>query len=95
MEYLSKKFELTLHDPKKQNNFTVYKLLYKGWCPVGRCVKTRSQFVLIIGYFVAYVNNFLGVISLTTSQGEVIDDSTIWSWIVGSIQQPIRYETFC
>lgn len=90
MEYLSKKFELTLNDPKKQNNFTVYKLLYKGWCPVGRCVKTRSQFVLIIGYFVAYVNNFLGVISLTTSRGEVIDDSTIWSWIVGSIQNPIK-----
>ena len=92
-EYLSNKFELTLHNPKKTNDSTTYNLLYKGWCPVGRCVETTSQFILIIGYFVANVNNFLGVISLTTSYGEVIDDSLIWSWIVGSIQQPVYNET--
>ena len=92
-EYLSKKFELTLNNPKKQNNYTTYNLLYKGWCHVGRCVKTTSQFILIIGYFVCYVDNLFGVISLTTSQGETISDSLIWCWIVGAIQMPIRYET--
>ena len=94
-EFLSNKFELTLHNPKKIYNFTSYNLLYKGWCQIGRCVETTSQFILIIGYFVCYVNNFLGVISLTTSQGEVIDDNVTWKWIVGAIQQPIRYETYC
>ena len=48
IEYLSNKFELTLHNPKKQNNFTTYDVLYKGWCHVGRCIETTSQFILII-----------------------------------------------
>lgn len=93
-EYLSNKFELTLHNPKKQNDSTTYNLLYKGWCPVGRCVETTSQFVLIIGYFACYVDNLTGNIRLTTSQGEIIDDSLIWRWIVGAIQQPCRNESY-
>lgn len=94
VEYLANKFELTLHNPNKQNDSTVYNLLYKGWCPVGRCVETTSQFILIIGYFACYVDNLFGVIRLTTSQDEIIDDSTIWCWIVGAIQQPCRNESY-
>ena len=94
IEYLSNKFELTLHNPKKQNDSTTYNLLYKGWCPVGRCVETTSQFILIIGYFVCYVDNLTGNIRLTTSQGEIIDDSLIWCWIVGAIQQPCRNQMY-
>lgn len=93
-EYLANKFELTLHNPNKQNDSTVYNLLYKGWCPVGRCVETTSQFILIIGYFACYVDNLFGVIRLTTSQGETIDDSTIWCWIVGAIQRPCKNESY-
>lgn len=92
-EYLLSKFELTLHNPKKQNDSTIYNLLYKGWCPVGRCVETTSQFILIIGYFACYANNLSGTVRLMTSQDEIIDDNLIWRWIVGAIQQPIRYET--
>ena len=94
IEFLSNKFELTLDNPKKTNDSTTYNLLYKGWCLVGRCVETTSQFILIIGYYAAHVNNFLGVISLTTSQGEIIEDSVIWKWIVGSIQQPCKNQSY-
>jgi hypothetical protein len=93
-EYLSNKFELTLHNPKKQNDSTTYNLLYKGWCPVGRCVETTSQFMLIIGYFACYVDNLTGSIRLTTSQGEIIDDNVTWKWIVGAIQMPCRNESY-
>lgn len=93
-EYLSNKFELTLHNPKKQNDSTTYNLLYKGWCPVGRCVKTTSQFILIIGYFACYVDNLPDGIRITTSQGEIIDDNLIWQWIVGAIQQPCKNEMY-
>lgn len=93
IEYLANKFELTLHNPKKQNNFTTYDVLYKGWCHVGRCIETTSQFILIIGYFACYVDTLFGSIRLITSQDETIDDSTIWHWIVGAIQRPVYYET--
>lgn len=93
-EYLSNKFELTLHNPKKQNDSTTYNLLYKGWCPVGRCVETTSQFVLIIGYFACYVDNLTSGIRITTSQGEIIDDNLIWCWLVGAIQQPCKNESY-
>ena len=90
-EYLSKKFELTVHNPKILCNATEYSLLYKGWCPVGRCIETASKLILVIGYFVCYVDDFYGVIRLMTSYEELIDDNTIWSWIVGAIQRPIKH----
>ena len=92
-EYLSRKFELTVHNPKILCNATEYKLLYKGWCPVGRCIESASELILIIGYFVCYVEDLCGTVIMITSFGEIIDNSTIWSWIVGAIQQPAKYTT--
>ena len=91
VEYLSHKFELTVHNPKILCNATEYSLLYKGWCPVGRCIESTSEFILIIGYFACYVDDLYGAVCLMTSFGEPINDSTIWSWIVGAIQKPTKY----
>jgi hypothetical protein len=90
--YLSHKFELTVHNPKVVCNVTKYDLLYKGWCPVGTCIESTTELILIIGYFVCYVDVLYGVVRLITSLGETIDDNTIWSWIVGAIQRPVHYE---
>jgi hypothetical protein len=91
-EYLSKKFELTVHNPKKVCNDIQYVLKYKGWCQVGLCFESASEFILIIGYCACFIDNLFGVIRIITSLGDPIDDNTIWSWIVGAIQKPTKYE---
>lgn len=92
LEYLSRKFNLTINNPKKIYNVTQYDLLYKGWCLIGRCIESATEFTLIIGYFVCFVDNLFGVIRLKDSSDESISDSTVWSWIVGAIQEQRKYD---
>ena len=94
-EYLSHKFNLTVRQAQKTNTTTTYNLIYKGWCQVGKCIESTSEIILIIGYFVCWVEVLYGVTRFITSSKETIDDNVVWTWIVGAIQQPIRYETYC
>lgn len=92
-EYLSHKFNLTVEQAQKTSTNTTYSLIYKGWCKIGKCIESTSEIILIIGYFVCWVDVLYGVTRFTTSSKETIADSVVWSWIVGAIQKPCKYES--
>lgn len=92
-EYLSHKFNLTVKQTQKTNTTTTYSLIYKRWCKIGKCIESTSEIILIIGYFVCWVDVLYGVTRFITSSKETIDDNVVWSWIVGAIQQPCKYES--
>jgi len=88
---LREQFNLTLYDPTTRDGATYYTLLYKNWCHVGKCIEYQSNIILIIGYFVCWLDDLFGAVCFKQSNNEIIDTKTIWMWIVGAIQKPIKY----
>lgn len=93
-EYLSHRFNITVEQAQKTNTTTTYNLIYKGWCQIGKCIESTSEIILIIGYFVCWVEVLYGVTRFITSSKETIADSVVWSWIVGAIQNPCKNQSY-